>query len=61
MSSLRGSGPLGVVDEGVDEGVQGLALGLCELGGEVGGGVLDVDAGGFDQSIGVQGEHGPGR
>lgn len=50
----------GVVDEVVGEGLRGFARGSCEMHGEVSDGVLDVHAGGFDESVGVESKHGAG-
>jgi hypothetical protein len=51
---------LSAADEGVREGVQVQARGLCEVLGEGIGGVVDVGARGFHKPVGVQEEHGAG-
>lgn len=51
----------GVVEEDIGEGVEVLGFRCCQVAGERVGGDVDVGAGGFDESVGVQGEDGAGR
>lgn len=58
---VAGRGSFGVVEECVGEGFQALGVCGCQSLGEGGGGVVDVGAGAFDESVGVQGEDGATR
>ncbi len=44
-----------MVDEVRGELVHGLGRGVGELGGEPGHGIVQVDPGGLDESVGIQG------
>lgn len=52
---IAGRGLFGVAEEDIGEGVEVLGFHCCQVASERVGGVVDVGAGGFDESVGVQG------